>query len=119
MTDRIRLEGIRVHGRHGVYPEEAAAGQMFVVDVDLRLDLTPAGRTDRLGDTLDYGVLAQSVATLVASDRWDLIERVAQRVADLVLEDPRVESVEVAVHKPEAPMPVEVDDVSVTIRRGR
>lgn len=119
MTDRIAITGLRVFGRHGVLPAEASTGQVFVVDLRLSLDLAPAGRSDRLADTVDYGALARSVHERVAAERWDLIERVAERVAELALEDPRVREVEVTVHKPDAPIPLELDEVSVTIRRGR
>ncbi len=119
MSDRIVLRGVEVFAHHGVYPDERERGQRFVVDVEAELDLTQAGATDDLEATVDYGALAQSVSDRVAGERWDLIERVAQRVADLVLEDRRVSAVEVTVHKPEAPMPVPVEDVAVVVRRTR
>lgn len=119
MTDRIAITGLRVFGRHGVLPHEEVEGQVFVVDVRLSLDLAAAGRTDRLSDTIDYGALARVVHDRVASERWDLIERVAERVAEVALEDPRVDEVEVTVHKPDAPISLEFDEVAVTIRRGR
>ncbi len=70
-------------------------------------------------DTLDYSALAVAVHERVATERWDLIERVAGRIADLVMEDRRARSVEVSVHKPAAPIPVPFDDVIVTVRRER
>lgn len=96
---------------------EQDEGQFFSVDVSVELDLRPAGASDDLGDTVDYGDLARRVHDRVASERWDLIEKVAERVADLVLEDRRVESVTVAVHKPDAPISVPFRDVAVTITR--
>jgi dihydroneopterin aldolase len=116
--DHIDLAGIEVFAHHGVFPEEREQGQLFVIDVRLGVDLADAGSSDDLEDTVDYGVLVQRINDLVAGERWDLIERVAQRVADTVLEDPRVSIVTVTVHKPGAPLPVKVADVSVTITRG-
>lgn len=119
MTDRISLRGIRVFAHHGVYTEEKEHGQIFLIDVDLEIDLAQAGATDDLTDTLDYGWLAAAIASRATGERWDLIERVAQRTAELVLEDDRVSSVDVTVHKPEVVLPVPVAGVSVSISRPR
>ncbi len=119
MTDSISLTGISVFAHHGVLDHERIHGQTFLVDVRLDADLTSASQSDDLKDTIDYGSLARRIHERVAGERWDLIERVAERVADLVLDDPRVESVEVTVHKPAAPIPVEFEDVAVTVRRSR
>jgi dihydroneopterin aldolase len=117
--DRITLRGLRGHGHHGVYPEERAAGQLFVVDVELRLDLAVAGRSDDVTDTVHYGELAAQVVAVVEGEPVDLVETLATRVADVCLAHPLVESVEVTVHKPQAPVGVPFDDVAVTIVRGR
>ncbi len=119
MTDRITLRGLRVRGYHGVLEHERRDGQDFVVDVVLSVDTSTAGQSDDLNDTLDYGVLAEELAADVARDPLDLIEALAQRLADRCLKDPRVEEVEVTVHKPQAPVTVPVADVAVTITRGR
>ncbi len=119
MNDRIAITGLRVFGRHGVLPHEADRGQVFILDIRLELDLRAAGASDRLADTVDYGALAVAIHDLVAGERWDLIERVAERVAGLALDDPRVEAAEVTVRKPEAPIPLDLDEASVTIRRER
>jgi dihydroneopterin aldolase len=119
VTDRIDLTGIKVWARHGVRPDEKKADQLFVVDVTVYSDTTEAAASDDLNDTVDYGSLAQSVHDLVASESHNLIETVADRVATRVLEDPKVGRVIVTVHKPQAPMLVEVGDVSVTVDRSR
>ena len=116
-ADSIILRGLRVRAYHGVLERERAEGQPFVVDVTLWLDLSQAGRHDDLASTIDYGKLASQIHRRVSEERWNLIERVAERVADLVLEDRRVTRVAVTVHKPEAPIEVEFDDVSVTVVR--
>lgn len=119
MVGVIRLTGIRVFAHHGVLPEEQQTGQEFVIDVTIEADVDQAAEDDRLTSTIDYGALATSIQKRVARERWNLIERVAGRVAELVLEDTRVHAVEVTVHKPDAPIPIEFDDVSVSLRRTR
>jgi len=119
VTDSIAITGIEVFAYHGVMAEEKKDGQRFLVDVELRLDLSAAGDSDDLAETVNYGLLAQQIHDLVASERWDLIERVAARVAETVLEDARVREVVATVHKPGAPIAVGFSDVSVTVRRGQ
>ena len=117
MTDRIVLRGLRARGHHGVFEHERRDGQDFVIDVVLSVDMSVAGRSDDVNDTIDYGVLTEELAADVARDPLDLIEALAQRLADRCLRDPRVEEVEVTVHKPQAPVTVPVADVAVTITR--
>ncbi len=119
MADSISIRGLRVFAHHGVFDEEAQSGQEFVIDITAVMALQPAGQSDDLADTLDYGALAVDVAERVQSERWQLLERVAERVAELVLEDDRVQFVEVTVHKPSAPIPLEFRDVAVTVQRTR
>jgi dihydroneopterin aldolase len=119
MPDRIELRGLRVRGRHGVFEHERRDGQVFVVDAVLRLDTTRAARTDDVADTADYGAVAERLAAIVEGEPVNLIERLAQRLADACLADERVGEAEVTVHKPSAPIPLDFDDVAVTIRRRR
>jgi len=116
--DRILVRNLRVFGHHGVLPEEAEHGQVFMIDIDLFLDLGPAGRSDDLERTVDYGGLTGRVAELVAARRRNLVEAVAQDVADLVLADRRVDEVRVRVTKPHAPLPVDAE-IAVEVVRGR
>lgn len=118
MADRIRLSGITATGYHGVLEHERRNGQTFVADVVLHLDTRPAAAADRLGLTVDYGLLAQRVAAVLAGDPVDLLETLAERIAALVLAEGLVQAVDVVVHKPEAPVPVPVQ-VSVEIHRDR
>ena len=113
------LRGIRARGRHGWYDHETRDGQLFVVDVVLHLDTRPAASSDHLDDTVDYGVIGSRVVEVVAGEPVKLIETLAQRIADVCLQDARVQQVEVTVHKPEAPMTVGFDDVEIQIVRGR
>jgi dihydroneopterin aldolase len=117
--DTISLLGLRVFAYHGVLEEEKSAGQQFVVDVTLHVDLEVPVASDHLADTIDYGALAVAIHERVASEQWNLIERVAGRVADLVMEDDRVLGVEVRVHKPAAPITVPFGDVVVELQRNR
>ena len=119
MSDRIALRGLRVRGRHGVLPEERRDGQVFVVDAVLTVDTRPAAAGDDLTLTVDYAALAARLAEVVAGDPVDLIETLVARLADVCLAEQRVESAEVTVHKPEAPVGLPFDDVSVTVVRSR
>lgn len=115
--DTITLRGLRVRAHHGVYDFERENGQDFVVDLVVGIDLQPASTSDDVAATIHYGELAEKVAAAVASDPVDLIETVAERVADVVLGYPAAISVRVTVHKPDAPISVPFDDVAVSILR--
>ena len=121
--DEIVLTGLTVFGRHGVYDHERTDGQDFTIDVRLRLPLAPAAASDDVADTVHYGELAERVAERVAEivggEPVNLIESLAERIADAALEDPRVQETVVTVHKPHAPIPLSFSDVSVTVRRDR
>ena len=117
--DRITLTGLRVHANHGVFDFERAAGQEFVIDVSVAVDLAAAASGDDLARTVHYGELAEAVVAAVERDPVDLIETVAERVAGVALGWAAVDEVEVTVHKPQAPISVPFTDVSVTIVRGR
>lgn len=117
--DAITLTGLRARGHHGVFEHERRDGQDFVIDVRVTLDLARAANSDDVADTVHYGELAVAVVAAVERDPVDLIETVAERVAAIALGYPATYEVEVTVHKPQAPIPVPFDDVSVTIVRGR
>lgn len=117
--DRVELRGLRATGRHGVLAHETALGQPFVVDVTLHLDTRAAAASDDLALTVDYGTLAEQVIAVVAGEPVQLIETLAQRIADVALQPARVQAVDVSVHKPEAPISVPFEDVVVTIHRER
>ncbi|GIF49012.1 dihydroneopterin aldolase [Asanoa ferruginea] len=119
MADRITLKGLRARGRHGVLPAERAEGQDFLVDVALELDLSAAARDDDLTKTVDYGVLAGKLVKVITGEPVDLIETLADRLVDVCLDDERVQTATVTVHKPHAPIPHEFADVAVRLRRGR
>lgn len=114
--DRITLTGLKARGFHGVFDFEKREGQDFVVDVVLHTDHAQAGASDRLEDTANYADVAQIVADHVMGEPFDLIEALAWAIAGDLL---RVaDTVEVTVHKPQAPIDQDFQDVSVTVRRS-
>ena len=125
MTYRISLSGVRARGFHGVLAAERREGQDFVVDAVLDVDGSgPAGAggfagPDELDATVDYGALAQRLHDVIAGEPVNLIETLADRLAELCLADPRVRRAEVTVHKPSAPIEVPFGDVAVTVARER
>ena len=118
-TDRLAVYGIECEGHHGVFESEKRDGQIFKVDLVLGLDTAPAARSDNLHDTVNYGSLVAAVKQAVETDPVDLIETLAQRIADVCLTDGRVQWTEVTVHKPDAPIEATFSDVALTIFRSR
>lgn len=119
MTDRIAITGLRIRGHHGVFDHERENGQDFVVDVVLTVPLRAAAASDDVDDTVNYADIAVSITEIVEGEAVNLIETLAQRIADACLEHAAVESAEVTVHKPQAPVAGTFDDISVTIVRER
>ena len=117
--DRISLTGIRAVGHHGVFDFERQQGQQFIVDVSCTLDLSAAASADDLEQSIDYGALAQAVTADIERDPLNLIEALADRIARTCLRYEAVQCVEVTVHKPQAPLPVDVADVAVTLTRSK
>lgn len=117
--DRITIQGLTAHAFHGVYEAERRVGQTFRVDAVLELDTAPAAAGDDLERTVDYAELAAALHGVLTGEPVGLIETLAQRLADVCLDDPLVDAVEVTVHKPEADLGVPFDDVTVSIRRER
>ncbi len=117
--DRVALRGLKARGHHGVLPREREEGQTFVVDLVLGLDTRPAAADDDLAKTVHYGVVAEEVVAVVQGEPVDLVETLAERIAQTCLKHEEVQEVEVCVHKPDAPINVPFDDVTVTITRSR
>lgn len=113
----IHIVGLRELGVHGALPEEQIRPQPFEIDVHLEVDLRPAGESDALDDTVDYGGLAEAVAHVVRTERYALLERLATRIVDVCREDPRVTRATVTVRKLHPPVPVVLDHVAVTVSR--
>jgi dihydroneopterin aldolase len=116
-VDRILISGIRELGVHGVLPEERTRPQPFEVDLELVVDLGPAGKSDDLDDTVDYAAVCEAVSRVVASEKYQLLERLAERIAEVCTSDPRVQSVVVEVRKVQPPVRAMLQHVGVRIER--
>ena len=120
MSSKIKIAGIKSRGKHGVLPEEKTAEQLFIVDVELKLDLEDAAKKDDLEKTVNYDEVARKADQIIKGPTVNLIETLATRIGTAILEEfERVEKVKVTVHKPNAPISVPFGDVSVTIKLER
>ncbi len=119
MGDRLELRSLRAMGAHGVLESEHHTAQPFEVDLDIDVDMAAASRSDDLADTIDYGALSEAVAGVVAGPHADLLEHLAQRIADTVLgvAGPRARSVTVTLRKLRPPVPVDLASAGVRITR--
>ena len=118
--DRIVIAGLAFEARHGVYPEEKTTAQRFEVDVELELDLGPAGRSDDLTRTVDYSLVTERVRDVLLGPSVDLIETLAERIAAASLDaSTMVEAVVVRVRKPGVALAAPVEWAAVEIRRTR
>lgn len=115
--DRILLQGLRVVGVHGVLPEEQERAQPFGIDLELSVDLTSAGSSDDLADTVSYADVLDAIAAIVRDESYRLLERLATRIAEVCRDDDRVTGVVVTVKKLRPPVPHELDHVGVRIER--
>jgi dihydroneopterin aldolase len=116
-VDRIFISGLREMGVHGVLPEEQVRPQPFQVDVELIVDVTAAGESDELHDTVDYGAVCEAVSRVVSSEQYRLLERLATRIAEVCRADPRVVGVIVEVRKLHPPVRAMLDHVAVRVER--
>lgn len=117
--DLIELRGLRLVGICGALPEERERPQPLEVDLTVEADLSVSGRSDDLGDTIDYGALCDAVAHVVANGSPRLLEHLAQRIALAALAvDDRATAVTVAVRKLRPPVPHALATSGVRIRRS-
>jgi len=119
MNDRIEISALRVVTIVGALPHEREIPQPLQVDLSLEVDLADAGRTDELGDTVHYGLVADQVTAVVAEAKDVLLERLAARVAEEVLSFDRVDAVDVTLTKLRPPLAVDAATTSVSLRRTR
>jgi len=113
MSDQIVIRGIRGVGFHGVFEQERQNGQEFVVDVEVETDFSTALRSDAIEDTLNYAVIADIAFQKITGEPFQLIESLADAIAQEILNFPMVISISVTVHKPYAPLEVPFENVSV------
>lgn len=118
--DKIYFNGMEFYGYHGVFPEENKLGQRFIVDIELYLDLGPAGKSDNLQQTINYAEVYQLCKEIVETEKYMLVEKIAQQIAERALQQfPLLDELLVRVIKPNPPIPGQYDSVAVEIRRGR
>jgi dihydroneopterin aldolase len=118
-ADHLTLTGLRATANHGVFEHERRDGQEFVIDLTVWIDAAAAASGDELARTVHYGELAEEVVAAVERDPVDLIETVAERIAQVALAHGAARQVRVTLHKPSAPITVPFSDVSITITRTR
>ena len=116
--DHISLVGIEERGLHGMLDHERQDGQLFLVDADIYLDLQAAGASDQIADTVDYSQISTLISRIITGPPCDLLEKVATQIAEETLQLANVQAVRICLHKPEAPLGLEKEDVTVTIWRG-
>lgn len=118
-TDQILLRGLRIMAICGALPEEKVRAQPFDFDIDVHTDISAAGASDALDDTIDYGALTDRIVAVVAENEYTLLERLATAVAETVLGDERATAVTVEVHKVRPPVPHPLGTSGVRITRTR
>lgn len=117
--DVMQLTGIRCYGYTGYLVEEQVLGQWFEVDLRLWLDLATAGRSDLITDTLDYRSVIAEVKEIIATQKFALVERLAEVLVQAVLKHEQVQQVELKLHKPSAPIPDFGGKITIELHRSR
>ena len=103
-SDQIILKGIRLYGYHGVNPEEKQFGQPYIIDLAAELDLTQPGRSDQLVDTVSYTRMYRIAQSVIAGESRNLLESLAQTLADRLLSELPIAAIQVTVKKPNPPI---------------
>lgn len=120
IVDKIFVNKMEFYGYHGVFPEENRLGQRFVVDLIIETDLSAAGKSDRLDDSINYGELYGVCKEVVEGEQYNLVEAIAEQIAARVLTQfSNVQTCTVKVFKPDPPIPGHYKSVAVEIKRGR
>ncbi len=119
MIDVIRLQNMIFYGYHGVSAAEKETGRRYEVDCELFLDLTAPGKSDKLGETVNYAQVYETIESVMNGKKYALIEAIAEEIAQRVLSDLRIQQVVVRVRKMIPPIPGNLDHIEVEIRRQR
>jgi dihydroneopterin aldolase len=120
MLATIQLRQMRFHARHGVLPEEAVLGQLWIVDLELVVDIAQAAASDDLAHTVNYADVYSLCQDIMVNERFALIEALANHILSSVLSaHPRVKTATITIHKPQAPIPGVHDGVSLTTSLSR
>ena len=116
--DKIILKGLKFFGYHGVLQEEQTQGQYFTIDLELFLNLSQAGKTDDLNETIDYSVVFEFIKNTVEQKRFKLIEALGEYIAQKLLTDfPQLQALEITVKKPQAPLDGTFEYSGITLYR--
>ncbi|OPF20013.1 dihydroneopterin aldolase [Microcystis aeruginosa KW] len=117
--DTIHVRGIRAYGYTGYLAEEQVLGQWFEVDLSLELDISIAGKSDAIEDTLDYRQAIEIVKHQIETSKFALVEKLATVIAEDILQLDRVRQVRVQLSKPAAPIPHFTGKITIDITRSR
>ena len=117
--DVIQLTGIRCYGYTGYLQEERFLGQWFEVDLRMTVDLTAAGQSDQIEDTLDYRSVITAVKEIISLSKFDLVEKLAETIIASVLSFDKVQQVELKLHKPGAPIPDFGGKITIELTRSK
>ncbi|MFY0546309.1 dihydroneopterin aldolase [Brevibacillus sp. H7] len=117
--DKIYFNRMSFYGYHGVFEAEAQLGQRFFVDLEMSLDLSKAGESDDLNDTVNYADIFTHVQQIVEGERYKLVEALAARIADQLLAAFPIAEVKVRVTKPNPPINGHYDSVAIEMVRRR
>ena len=117
--DKILLSRLDFFGRHGCHAAERELGQRFLIDIELECDLTAAGQSDSLDDTIDYVAVLHQTKAIIEGESVQLLEHLGARIAEAALSDKRVQRARVRLRKPHVAMPVPLDYLGVEIVRDQ
>jgi len=117
-VDKIYLQNMMFYGFHGVHQYEKEYGQRLYIDAELGVDLTQAGKTDLLANTIDYTMIYNRIKEIVENGKFNLLEALSERIAETILCCDGVNNVTVRIRKPAVPIPGQIDYVQVQITRG-
>lgn len=118
--DKIIIKDLKLYAYHGVNPEEKIEGQNFILDIICKTDLKKPCQSDNVEDTVSYAQIIKLVKRVFVAEKYDLIEKAAQVVADAILDTfDKIEKVEITLKKPEAPIKADFGYVAVEIKRER
>lgn len=118
--DKIKIKGLKLFAYHGVNPEEKENGQSFILDIDYYVNMARACYNDSLDDTVSYAKVVKAVRESFTAEKYDLIERAAQVVADTILDRfDEIFKVDITLKKPEAPVSADFEYMAVSISRER
>lgn len=115
----IHLRGMEFYGYHGMMPEEKVIGQKFIIDIDIYPEVSLIHQADSLEFTVDYAEVYQVVKRCVEEEKFNLLETLAEQIVNEVMENFFCKGVRVEVHKPNAPIPGIIRDISVELLRER